>query len=240
MTTGGEGGLLVTNDRGLWQRAWAYKDHGKGYEVVHHRVHPPGFRWLHESFGSNWRLTEMQAAIGRVQLEKLPKWLERRRRSAAILTDAFRKQPALRVTEPPPHVGHAYYKYYVFVSPERLKPGWIRDRIIAAVVAQGVPCFSGSCSEIYREEAFVRAGIGPATALPVAKELGDTSVMFLVHPTLGDEDMLETCRAVESVLAEATELRQPAQSIRPASHGGAELGQQLRRGANQRQPGLGA
>jgi dTDP-4-amino-4,6-dideoxygalactose transaminase len=204
MTTGGEGGVLVTNDRVLWQRAWAYKDHGKDYDAVYNRVHPPGFRWLHQSFGSNWRLTEMQAAIGRVQLSKLPKWLERRRCSAAILTEAFRSEPALRVTQPPTHVGHAYYKYYTFVRPECLKPGWNRDRIIAAVVAQGVPCLSGSCSEIYREEAFVRAGIGPATALPVAKELGETSLMFLVHPTLEDKDILETCRAVETILAQAT------------------------------------
>jgi dTDP-4-amino-4,6-dideoxygalactose transaminase len=205
MTTGGEGGLVVTNDRELWQRAWAYKDHGKDYDVVHRAHHPPGFRWLHESFGSNWRLTEMQAAIGRVQLRKLTQWLERRQRSAAILTDCFRAQPALRVMDPPSYVGHAYYKYYTFIRPERLKADWSRDQIVAAITAQGVPCFSGSCSEIYREEAFLRAGIGPAAALPVAKALGETSLMFLVHPTLRDADMLRTCGAVETVLAEATD-----------------------------------
>jgi dTDP-4-amino-4,6-dideoxygalactose transaminase len=205
MTTGGEGGVLLTNSRTLWQRAWAYKDHGKSYNVVHHRAHPPGFRWLHESFGSNWRLTEMQAAIGRIQLRKLSQWLARRRRSAAILTDSFLTQPAFRVTQPPPHVGHAYYKYYVFLRPERLKPGWNRDRIIAAVAAEGVPCFTGSCSEIYREEAFVKAGIGPDKALPVAKALGETSLMFLVHPTLRDEHILRTCQVVERILAQATD-----------------------------------
>jgi dTDP-4-amino-4,6-dideoxygalactose transaminase len=160
---------------------------------------------LHESFGSNWRLTEMQAAIGRIQLRKLSQWLARRRRSAAILTDSFLTQPALRVTQPPPHVGHAYYKYYVFLRPERLKPGWNRDRIIAAVVAEGVPCFTGSCSEIYREEAFVKAGIGPDKALPVAKALGETSLMFLVHPTLRDEDIVRTGDVVDRILAQATD-----------------------------------
>jgi dTDP-4-amino-4,6-dideoxygalactose transaminase len=230
MTTGGEGGLVLTNDRRLWQRAWAYKDHGKDYDVVHHRVHPPGFRWLHESFGSNWRLTEMQAAIGRAQLRKLPRWLERRRRSADMLTDFFQTQPALRVTKPPPHVGHAYYKYYAFVRPERLKPGWDRDRIVAAVVAESVPCFSGSCSEIYHEKAFVRAAIGPAAALPVAKVLGDTSLMFLVHPTLGDEDMVRTCRAVEKVLAEATDERRESATAIAAGY--------LWRGSTERAPAL--
>jgi dTDP-4-amino-4,6-dideoxygalactose transaminase len=205
MTTGGEGGLLVTNDRGLWQRAWAYKEHGKSYDAVHHRVRPPGFQWLHESFGSNLRFTEMQAAIGRLQLKKLPNWLRRRRRNAAILTESFRRQPALRVTQPPSHVGHAYYKYYVFVRPARLRPGWSRDRIMAAIAAEGIPCFSGSCSEIYREAAFIRAAIGPAKPLPVARALGETSLMFPVHPTLSDEDILRTCRVVETVLAAASD-----------------------------------
>lgn len=204
ITTGGEGGMLVTNNRAVWERAWAYKDHGKRYEVVYDRAHPPGFRWLHESFGSNWRLTEMQAAIGRIQLRKLPQWLKRRRRNAAILTNAFRRQPALRITQPPAHIGHAYYKYYVFVRPERLKPGWSRDRIVSAITAKGVPCFSGSCSEIYREKAFVDAGLAPRERLPVARELGETSMMFLVHPELTYDEMQHTCRAVKSVLAQAT------------------------------------
>jgi dTDP-4-amino-4,6-dideoxygalactose transaminase len=222
ITTGGEGGLLATNDRGLWQRAWAYKDHGKSYDAVHHRTHPPGFRWLHESFGSNWRLTEMQAAIGRIQLTKLPKWLERRRRNAALLTESFQSQPALRVTQPPPHVGHAYYKYYVFVRPERLMAGWDRDRIMAAVSAESVSCFGGSCSEVYREAAFVRAGMGPNEALPIARVLGETSLMFPVHPTLSDDDMFRTCRVVETVLARAADVSWSSRTrVASAAAGGA-------------------
>ena len=198
MTTGGEGGMLLMDDEAMWKAAWAYKDHGKSYDAVYNREHPAGFRWLHQSFGTNWRLTEMQAAIGRVQLRKLPQWLERRRRNAAILTDCFREIPALRVTEPP--VGHAYYKYYTFVRPERLKEGWDRDRVMAAIAAEGVPCFSGSCSEIYLEQAFEPAGLRPEERLPVARALGETSLMFLVHPTLTDADMLRACRVVKEVL----------------------------------------
>ena len=203
ITTGGEGGMLVTNDEALWRAAWAYKDHGKSYDAVYNREHPPGFRWLHESFGTNWRMTEMQAAIGRVQLRKLPHWLEQRRRNAAILTACFRDVPALRVSEPPDHIGHAYYKYYAFVRPERLRKGWNQGRIIAAIVAEGVPCFSGSCSEIYLEKAFEQNDLRPAKRLPTARELGETSLMFLVHPTLTEEDARATCRAVEAVLAVA-------------------------------------
>ena len=203
MTTGGEGGMLTTSDDELWRKAWAFKDHGKSYDAVHNRNHPPGFRWLHESFGTNLRLTEMQSAIGRLQLRRLPEWRSIRNRHAATLTDCFSAISALRVTVPPPCIGHAYYKYYVFVRDEMLKHGWNRDRIMNAIVAEGIPCFSGSCSEIYREKAF--DGLRPAHPHPVAAELGNSSLMFLVHPTLSGSDMMESCRAVEKVMAVAAE-----------------------------------
>jgi dTDP-4-amino-4,6-dideoxygalactose transaminase len=203
MTTGGEGGMLTTNDKAIWEKAWAYKDHGKNYDSVFHKEHPPGFRWLHDSFGTNWRMTEMQAAIGRVQLRKLPEWTATRWRNAAMLTECFEKIPALRILKVPEEFGHAYYKYYVFVRPEKLRDGWDRDRIMNAVTAEGIPCFSGSCSEIYLEKAFVKAGIGPDKRLPAARKAGETSLMFWVHPTLGADEMRDTCRAVEKVMRKA-------------------------------------
>ncbi len=204
MTTGGEGGMLLTDDDDLWAFCWSYKDHGKSYESVYRKAHPPGFRWLHDSFGTNWRMTEMQAAIGRVQLRKLQRWVEIRRRNAAILSERFSGLKALRLTLPPAEAYHSYYKYYVFVRPEMLKPGWDRDRIMNQIVAQGIPCFSGSCSEIYLEKAFESSGMQPSTRLPVAKELGETSLMFLVHPTLTEEHMRQTAAAVEQVMGEAS------------------------------------
>lgn len=206
MTTGGEGGMLVTNDRGVWQKAWAYKDHGKSYDAVYNREHPPGFKWLHESFGTNWRMTEMQAAIGRSVLPRLSQWIDIRRQNAAILTDYFLGNPVLRVTQPPSDILHSYYKYYVFVNPQLLKEGWDRDRIVKVITDEGIPCFSGSCSEIYLEKAFRSLGLGPARRLPVAEELGKTSLMFLVHPTLGPSDMQNTCRAVETVLRHGSKI----------------------------------
>jgi dTDP-4-amino-4,6-dideoxygalactose transaminase len=203
MTTGGEGGMIVTDDEALWRAAWAYKDHGKSYQAVYEREHAPGFRWLHESFGTNWRMTEMQAAIGRCQLKKLPAWLERRRYNASLLDACFRGIQALRVPEPPQHVGHARYKHYAFVRPERLKEGWSRDRLMTAIAGEGVPCFSGSCSEIYREKAFDQGDSRPAERLPIARELGETSLMFPVHPTLTEDDMRRTCEAVQTVFAAA-------------------------------------
>lgn len=203
MTTGGEGGMLLTNERMLWERAWAFKDHGKSYEAVYYRQHPPGYQWLHESFGTNWRLTEMQSGIGRIQLRKLPSWIETRSRHANILTRSFAQIPGLRVTIPTDHIGHSYYKYYVFVYPNMFKEGWNRNTVIAAINAEGIPCLNGSCSEIYMEKAFDLKGFRPINRLKVARELGETSLMFLVHPTLTEEDMEDTCRAVEDVMQNA-------------------------------------
>jgi dTDP-4-amino-4,6-dideoxygalactose transaminase len=202
MTTGGEGGMLTTNDEGLWSRAWSFKDHGKSYDAVFAEPASLGFRWLHESFGTNWRLTEMQSAIGRVLLSRLQGSVERRRRNARILTERFLASPALRVTVPPEEIGHAYYKYYVFLRPELLRDGWNRDRLQEAILAEGIPCFSGSCSEVYLEKAFPESS-RPARRLPVAQRLGETSVMFLIHPTLSEQDMRDTARAVEKVLQAA-------------------------------------
>jgi hypothetical protein len=203
MSTGGEGGMLTTNDDQLWRRAWSFKDHGKAYDAAHKEQTSPGFRWLHECFGTNWRLTEMQAAIGRSLLAKLPSQLESRRRNARTLNERFGALPALRTTIPPEEIGHAYYKYYVFLRPEWLRDGWSRDHLLQAIVAEGIPCFSGSCSEVYLERAFPE-NMRPAQRFQVSRQLGETSLMFLVHPTLSEQDMLDTARAVEKLLQVAT------------------------------------
>lgn len=203
ITTGGEGGLLVTDDAALWSRAWSYKDHGKSYDAVYKREHAPGYRWLHETFGTNWRMTELQAAIGRVQLRKLDKWVARRREHAAHLSQALECIPGLRVPAPPSHIYHAYYKFYAFIDRDRLRTSWSRDRIIEEINAAGVPCFAGSCSEVYLERAFDGHPSRPAERLPVARKLGETSLMFLVHPTLQDGDIERTGTVAAAVLRSA-------------------------------------
>jgi dTDP-4-amino-4,6-dideoxygalactose transaminase len=202
LSTGGEGGLITTNDLHVWDVAWRFKDHGKSYDAVYNRGRPAGFRWLHESFGTNWRLTEMQSAIGRVLLRKLPERVRLRQRNAAILDEAFSNIPVLRVVKPLAEYIHSYYKYNVYLRPELLREGWDRDRLMAAINAEGVPSFVGSCSEIYLEKAFPPA-MRPPHRLPNAKLLGETSLSFLVHPTLGAEHMLGTASAMKKVAAVA-------------------------------------
>ncbi|QQD21905.1 aminotransferase [Oceanospirillaceae bacterium ASx5O] len=200
MTTGGEGGMVTTNDRELWSKMWSFKDHGKSWEAVYERQHPPGFRWLHESFGTNWRMTELQAVIGRIQLQRMPEWTRIRNEYAAQIWNTARECSGLRVPVVPADIQHAAYKCYVFVEPGQLNDGWDRDRIMAEVNARGVPCFSGSCSEVYLEKAFDNTGFRPAERLPVAKELGETSLMFLVHPTLTQAEIDKTCAVLREVM----------------------------------------
>jgi dTDP-4-amino-4,6-dideoxygalactose transaminase len=202
MTTGGEGGMVTMNSRALWSKLWSYKDHGKSWEAVYERDHPPdyAFKWLHDSFGTNGRMTEMQAAIGRIQLKRMEQWHQARCDNANAILDCCEQFPALfRITRPPAHIEHAWYKCYVFVRPEGLAKGWTRERIIEEINSRGVPCYQGSCSEVYLEKAFDVTGFRPKDRLPVARELGETALMFLVHPTLTKEEMKLTCSVIGKV-----------------------------------------
>ena len=203
ITTAGEGGMVTTDDPALWSAMWSYKDHGKSWSAVHEREHPPGFRWLHESFGSNYRMLEVQAAVGRIQLRRLADWTARRTRHAHAIAASARHSHALRVPLPRPEFTHAFYRLYAYVEPERLKVGWDRDRVVAEINARGVPCYQGSCSEVYLEKAFDGTSWRPAERLPVARQLGETSLMFLVHPTLTAAEIDRTCSVVEEVMREA-------------------------------------
>lgn len=214
MTTGGEGGMVTTSDRDIWSTMWSYKDHGKSWEAVYEREHPPGFRWLHESFGTNWRMIEMQAAIGRIQLHRIEDWTKKRRANAKTIVDAL--EPFAKDDGPIrlPELGcascaettcnkgcvHAHYKFYAYVRPRNLAPDWSRDRIVDEINARGVPCFQGSCSEVYLERAFDGTGWRPEPRLPIAKELGETSLMFLVHPSLADGEMEKASAIIGEVL----------------------------------------
>ncbi|WP_215397990.1 DegT/DnrJ/EryC1/StrS family aminotransferase [Rheinheimera oceanensis] len=204
MTTGGEGGMVTTNDKILWSRMWSYKDHGKSFEAVYEREHPPGFRWVHESFGTNWRMMEMQAVIGRIQLRRMADWTKSRQANAAMIDAVAAKYPVLCLVQVPADYEHAEYKHYFFVNPDKLAAGWNRDRIVDEIMNRGVPCYQGSCSEVYLEKAFDNTPWRPKERLPNAKLLGETSVMMLVHPTLTEEEMNKSCQVLDEVLTLAS------------------------------------
>ncbi|MEZ8991469.1 DegT/DnrJ/EryC1/StrS family aminotransferase [Vibrio breoganii] len=203
MTTGGEGGMVTTNDKALWSKMWSYKDHGKSFDAIYNREHPPGFRWLHESFGTNWRMTEMQAAIGRIQLTRMAGWTEKRQANGAEIDKIASKFNVVRIVDVPDYIEHAEYKHYLFIEPQNLAEGWSRDRIVEEVVARGVPAFQGSCSEVYLEKAFDGTPWRPKNRLKNAVELGETSLMFLVHPTLTPAEIELTCSVLDEVFSAA-------------------------------------
>ena len=203
ISTGGEGGMLVTNDEALWRRAWEFKDHGKSWDAIYNRQHPPGFRWLHESFGTNWRMTEMQAAIGRLQLQKLDNWMEGRNWKSQKLDEALSLLPVFRIPKVPEYIGHARYKYYAFVNEAILEDGWSRNKIVECLREAGLPVMAGSCSEVYREKAFEGSGFTPEARLPVAQELGRTAIMLPVDPTVSMESISWAIEQLQQTAGEA-------------------------------------
>ena len=204
LTTAGEGGMVTTSNKALWDRIWSIKDHGKSYQAVFERDHPLGFRWLHEGFGSNFRLTEFQSSIGRVQLSKLSEWHKTRQSHAQTLVNALRVLSVLRVPIVDDHQRHAWYKFHCYVIPNALASGWTRDRIISEICESGYPAFQGSCSEVYLEKCFQDLGLFPRDRLEVARELGESSLMFLVHPTITSQQMHDYCSVICDVLRRAS------------------------------------
>lgn len=203
ITTMGEGGLLATDNEAWFKKAWAYKDHGKGYDTVYTKQHPPGFRWLHDSFGSNYRMTEAQSAVGRIQLKKLPHWHVERERNVAIFNEVFQGLTVVNIPQVPASMTHAYYRYYLTVNTDQLKAGWTRDRIIQEINQQGVWCQIGSCSEIYLEEAFQKAGLAPKERFKSAQLLGETSIALLVDPIYNEIEIQQVAKQVQQVLMAA-------------------------------------
>jgi dTDP-4-amino-4,6-dideoxygalactose transaminase len=196
MTTGGEGGMLIMNDLELWERAWSYKDHGKNFQKVHAPKKSQGFQWVHDRFGSNYRMTEMQAAIGRCQLKKLDQWVAQRRQNAHLFAEILSTSPILRIPMPDKNVFNVYYKFYAFLNQDQLPPEYTRDRLLQELSEIGIPVFSGICPEIYLENAFVDRNLGPKTRFPNAQRLGETSLMFQVHPTLTARDISSMAESV--------------------------------------------
>lgn len=201
MTTGGEGGMVTTNDENLWKKMWSYKDHGKNFDSIYNKQHPPGFRWLHDSFGTNWRMMEMQAVIGRIQLKKMSEWTAQRNANMEKIYAAFADSPYFTVYRPSDDYVHAAYKCYVQVNTDALPESWSRDRIMTEINAEGVPCFSGSCSEVYLEHAFDDTPWRPKERLKNAQKLGETSLMFLVHPTLTENNIQATKDVIQQVIS---------------------------------------
>lgn len=222
MTTGGEGGMVTTNDYLLWKSMWSFKDHGKNYESVNQSIPSTGFRWLHDSIGTNWRMMEMQATIGRIQLKKIKNWTEIRNENAKILSTALEGLESVRL---PTKICHscendrqnlycnnhqdrgctnAFYRYYIYLNLEKLSSLWSREQIIEELNRSGIPCGTGTCPEIYLENAFNDLSCRPSERFLVARELGETSIAFLVHPGIDKEKMESMALTARKIIMDAS------------------------------------
>lgn len=207
MTTAGEGGMLLTDDESIFKKCWSYKEHGKSYDLAFAKTHGTGFNWCIESFGTNWRMTELQAAVGLKQLEKLNSWVNKRRENAEKYNAAFKDISCVRLPDISHDIYHSYYKYYFFIISEKLKNGFTRDTFLKELESKGVMCGVGSCGELYLEKAFndyyISKNNTPNEILPNARILSETSVMLTVHPTMTDKNIEDTINICLDVLKSA-------------------------------------
>ena len=204
MTTGGEGGMVTTDDEQLWRKMWSFKDHGKDWDAVYTRAHAPGFRWVHESIGTNWRMLEMQAVLGRIQLTRMADWTAQRTANAMAYHAALSgHDDVLHLPLPGDGYTHAFYRHYIYVRPDALADGWDRDRIVAEMQAAGIPVMHGTCSEVYLEKAFDGTPWRPAQRLPNARQMGENSIMFMVQPTIDTQTAERYAALAAEVVARA-------------------------------------
>ncbi|MEL7190033.1 MAG: DegT/DnrJ/EryC1/StrS family aminotransferase [Pseudomonadota bacterium] len=204
MSTGGEGGMLVMKDESVWRRSWAYKDHGKDPIRLKEKSNsaPGEFRYCIDDFGSNFRMTEMQAAIGRVQLRKLDGWVAQRRENACALVEEATKHPAVSGMTVPDHAFHAFYKCYILLDLEQLPQGVTRSDVLVELMARGISCGSGSCPDMSREGAFADLEVRRDGELAVSHAMAARTIMFQVDHTLTRDDTASYGRVLAEVLSQ--------------------------------------
>lgn len=207
ITTGGEGGMVTTNNHKLWSKIWSMKDHGKNLKKVHKFKNKYSSNLVHDSIGTNLRMTEMQAVLGRIQLKKIYKWNKLRNMNSKLITQEVQKHNFLRspkLTCKECDISckkikgcvNAAYKSYYFVNGTKIE----RDNFIKEINSNGIPCYTGSSAEIYLEKAFKNVQIKTKKRLKNARKLGETSIMFLCHPTLTKTEIKKTCDVIKKTL----------------------------------------
>ncbi len=200
ISTGGEGGMVTTNNKNYFNKIRSFKDHGKSFPKLERKKANQGYIYIHDNLGSNFRITEMQSAIGIIQLNKIDLWNKIRTKNALLLNNYLSKNPLLRI--PIPHKGlvHGWYKFNCFLNKDFLKDNWSREKIIKAIIERGYPAFQGGCSELYLEKCFSSKSSKKYKKLLIANELGETNITFLVHPTIEEELMSDYASNILKVL----------------------------------------
>ena len=217
ISTGGEGGMISTNNRRLWLKLWSLKDHGKNYKSVFGKKHKTGFKWLHNDFGSNYRMTEMQAVIGREQLKSLDKQIKKRNLIANLylngLKDYYSKHDILKKPDfkfatfaskqnlkKSNYNVHAFYRLNLYINKDKIN----QNELIQQLNKNKINCGVGSCPEIYREKIFMKSKFYPKKRLLNAKLLGETSIMFPINPNTSIKKVKLEINSIKKILNKYT------------------------------------
>lgn len=202
MSTAGEGGLVLFRNEAHYAAGFSYKDHGKNFaKMADGRGKAGEFRYIHDFPGSNFRLTEFQAAIGLRQLAKLPGWLAARRQNAEVLLERLAGDQRVQLPAPGDGITHAWYKFYLQLGGQDDIEAY-RTRIIGRLHAAGIPAGSGSCPDMSLEAAFEGLDVRRDGELPAARDLGKRTLMLLVDHTLNEGQMHRVADAVLAALEE--------------------------------------
>ncbi len=186
--TAGEGGMIVTNDRELFEKCWS----------IHNVGRVPGGRWYeHRNIGSNYRMTEWQAAILLAQLERVPAQMRRREENAAYLAEKLEQVPGVTCQKRPKAVtSHAWHLFIFKVDPAAF--GDVpKQRLVEALGAEGIPV-SGGYAPLYREKLFtgIRPGDCPFACRHVQRQVDYSRVDCPVCEDLCDRRLMWLHQAV--------------------------------------------
>ena len=156
ISTAGEGGMITTNNKKLYEYCWSYKDHGKDrYKYrLSKKVNDGKFKFLHDILGSNYRLTEIQSAIGRIQLKKIKKNKLRRNNISKLIIQKFKNSKLYSFQKSDFNYEHAYYRLYININKKNVLPKVYNLHFIKYLISNKISSGVGTSSEIYKEKSF--------------------------------------------------------------------------------------
>ena len=204
ISTLGEGGMIGTNNKDLYERIWQLKEIGKVRKLMIKKYKNTAYRWVHNTFGTNLRLTEIQSAVGRMQLKRLKNFIKIRNFNSKKILNNLEKFKSVSVPIIPKKFTHAFYRCYVRIDKKNLKNGWSKYKIIENLIKQGVPCNEGSCSELYREKSFKKFGYIPKKRLKNARKLSESSIAFQVDHSINLNQLQKIIISIKQTFLKAT------------------------------------
>lgn len=195
--TGGEGGVILTNEENLYKRLLLFRSHGITRDVEQMKHEPDG-SWYYEQIdlGYNYRMTDMQAALIISQLDKLPMFVRRRKEIVARYNEAFSSMPELFVQREIPESDTTRHLYILRIVPERLKIG--RRQFFEALEAENV-CCNVHYIPVYYFPYYENLGYHKGLC-PNAEKLYEEIITLPLYYAMSDADVESVIEAVTKIV----------------------------------------